>query len=202
MRVDNTCNSVRAITVKICCCFLILIVMNMSVALAAVDSGTAPLPDNIRIIQPDLALGAQLTKLSGKWVGTLTVSSVRQNVKIDHVLIVEEIIGGMVKLVFSQASFQGYSNYSTSGNIRTEIPGWWKRIRGFWDDEKNQLVVSHYDSDGVFNLAYSLSETGELLAKGSKGGSFLSARLKKDVSNLPKRDLPDENSDSNSVSPR
>lgn len=75
---------------------LCILTLLISIGTIGFCADTAPLPTNINIVAPGPNVSADLAKLSGKWVGTLSISSASGQSWGDttqHVLIVEKIDG-------------------------------------------------------------------------------------------------------------
>lgn len=165
--------------------FAMLILFYFSTAgICAPQSAAAPLPENIQIIPPGPNVDPDLAKLSGVWSGRIYFYSPVHSVEADHVLIVESVFGGTPTIIYSQGSYTGIvgGSTTTSGSLRAvNVPGLWKRIRGAWDEEKKELLVTLPSIIGGYKtVTYALDFKGDLQGKGEEKIDILSMRLKKE----------------------
>lgn len=149
-----------------------------SIGICASESDRAPLPDNIQIVSPSSDVTQNLANLSGKWSGDLTLSSDRWSATPKHVLVVEKIEGARVFIVFSQGRFT--SGAAISRGSVVEHDAWWKRVTGFWNEEKGVLSANIPTTNNVIAIEYSLNDKGVLKGKGNYGRFPLTAELRKD----------------------
>ena len=95
-------------------CILILLI---SIGAIGYCADAAPLPATINIVAPGPNVSADLAKLSGKWVGTLSISSASGQswgATTQHVLIVEKIDEvGVITVIYARADFPSLSWYPT-----------------------------------------------------------------------------------------
>ena len=168
-----------------------------TVGSCAAQLEAAPLPDNIQIVPPGPDVVPELAKFSGVWIGRMYSANVRQKLDIDHVLIVESFLGGLVSMVYSQGSYVGPPEGMNTVFLGVGLrPGWWKRVRGYWDEEKKELMVNILLEEGKYKaLIYKLDSHGELSGKGQYNNDDLTMRLTKKI--MPIQTTPSKDRDDN-----
>jgi hypothetical protein len=159
-------------TVGIIMLMLLMLSGLNSVGMCNPDSDVAPLPANLKIVPPGPEVNADLAKLSGKWVGRLSVAGRGYNADVEHVLIVESIEAGRVSVIYSRAGFYAGKVYSK---------GWWGRYKAFWDEEKKALLVNYSYNSTYATLTYVLNADGVLNGSGTLSNESRTMRLKKVV---------------------
>ena len=143
-------------------CILILLI---SIGAIGYCADAAPLPATINIVAPGPNVSADLAKLSGKWVGTLSISSASGQswgATTQHVLIVEKIDEvGVITVIYARADFPSLSWYPTKA--------YWARYKASWGEDSKELTVSYPYDNKQANIAYKLTADGKLTASGQIG---------------------------------
>ena len=150
---------------------ILAFLMFNTVGMCAPSDDQAPLPAKLRIVPPGPDVNPELAKLSGKWVGRMSVVHVTWTADVNHVLVVESIANGRVTVIYSRAGYQMRRNYSA---------GWWGRYKGFWDEEKKVLLVNYAVGEKYATLTYRLDADGVLHGSGTSGRETRTMRLQKE----------------------
>ena len=154
-------------------CVLLLI---LSISSVAFCSNVVPLPPNINIVPPGANVSADLAKLSGKWVGTISISAAdgkNWGGTAPHVLIVEKIDEvGVITVIYARGDFESLKWYPTKP--------FWARYKASWGEGNKELLVSYPYDNKQANIAYKMTADGKLVAKGQIGNENRSYILHKE----------------------
>ena len=152
-------NKIQALRIL---CILVLI---LSVGAIGFCADSAPLPTNINIVPPGPNVPENLARLSGKWVGTLSISAGDGKNWADttqHILIVEKIDEvGVITVIYSRGDFLALKRYPTKA--------FWARYKATWGADSKELTVSYPYENKQANIAYKLTADGKLIATGQIG---------------------------------
>lgn len=148
-------------------CLRILCVLLALVSIAALGycADAAPLPPNINIVPPGPNVPEDLARLSGKWVGTITVSAAdgkKWGDTAQHVLIVEKIDEvGVITVIYARGDYPALPKYPTKA--------FWARYKATWGADTKELRVSYPYENKQANVVYKLTADGKLTAAGQYG---------------------------------
>jgi len=142
---------------RILCALLLM----LSIGALGFCGAEAPLPTDIKIIPPGPNVSEDLAKLSGKWVGTISMSGKNYSDTAKHVLIVEKIDEvGIITVIYSRG------DYSSQ---KWPPPAYWARYKASWGADTKELTVSYPYQNNQANITYKLTADGKLIATGFVG---------------------------------
>lgn len=151
---------------------ILALLMFNAVGMCASSDDQAPLPAKLRIVPPGPEVNPDLAKLSGKWVGRLSLTGTRWTADVNHILVVESIDNGRVTVIYSRAGYNTTRNHSYVGR--------WGRYKGFWDEEKKALLINYSVGQKYAALTYRLDDDGVLRGSGTSGNETRTMRLQKE----------------------
>ena len=144
---------------------LCILLSILSISSMGFCADAAPLPTNINIVPPGPNVPEDLARLSGKWVGTLSISAgdgKNWGDTTQHVLIVEKIDEvGIITVIYARGDFQALKKYPTKA--------FWARYKASWSADTKELLVSYPYENKQANIAYKLTADGKLTATGQIG---------------------------------
>ena len=151
----------KILTLRILCILLLI----LSIGSIGFCADAVPLPTNINIVPPGPNVPEDLARLSGKWVGTLSISAgdgKNWGDTTQHVLIVEKIDEvGVITVIYARGDFQALKWYSAKA--------FWARYKATWSADSKELNVSYPYENNQANIAYKLTADGKLTAVGQFG---------------------------------
>jgi hypothetical protein len=149
---------------RLLCLALLMLLVN-SVGFCA---DAVPLPTNINIVPPGPNVPEDLARLSGKWVGTLSISAgdgKNWGDTTQHVLIVEKIDEvGVITVIYARGDYQSLKWYPTKA--------FWARYKASWGADSKELMVSYPYENKQATIFYKLTADGKLTAGGQIGNEI------------------------------